>query len=109
MPWNVHQVAGLPAGVDEAYEVVKSRLRIQIAHYLADHSDAQISDIIAAVGSERGTVRSSLAALEALGVVTVSLPVGQREAQRVRYSLNRTRWMEMLIRVMTYLPAAPDE
>src|SRR5436305_1168903 len=45
MPWNVHQVAALPALVDEAFEVVKTRLRIQIAHYLADHPGAQIGEI----------------------------------------------------------------
>ncbi len=109
MPWNVHQVAALPGRVDEAYEVVSTRLRIQIAHYLADHPEAHIADIIAAVGSERGTIRSNLIALEKVGVVSASLAAGQREAQRVRYTLDRTRWMEMLIRVMTYLPAAPDE
>jgi len=107
MPWNVHQVAALPARVDEAYEVVSTRLRIQIAHYLADHPEAHMGDIIAAVGSERGTVRSNLSALEKVGVVSASMAVGQREAQRVRYSLDRTRWMELIIRVMTYLPAAP--
>ena len=54
-------------------------------------------------------MRANLTALEDVGVVIASLPVGQREAQRVRYSLDRTRWTEMLIRVLTYLPAAPDE
>lgn len=109
MPRNVHEVVALPALVDEAYEVVSTRLRIQIAHYLADHPDAHIGDIIAAVGSERGTIRSNLTALEKVGVVSASLAAGQREAQRVRYSLNRTLWTEMIIRVMTYLPAAPFE
>ncbi len=109
MSWNVHEVAALPAGVDEAYEVVKTRLRIQIAHYLADHPAARIGEIIDAVGSERATVRSNLSALEELGVVSVSLPAGQREAQRVLYTLNRARWIEMVIRVITYLPPAPDE
>lgn len=108
MPWTVHEIVALPALVDEAYEVVKTRLRIQIAHYLADHPAAHISDIIAAVGGERTTIRANLVALEELGVVSASLPVGQREAQRVCYSLDRTRWMEMIIRVMTYLPAAPN-
>lgn len=107
MSWNVHEVAALPAGVDEAYEVVKTRLRIQIAHYLADHPAARIGEIIDAVGSERATVRSNLSALEELGVVSVSLPAGQREAQRVLYTLNRARWIEMVIRVITYLPPAP--
>ena len=108
MPWNVHQVASLPAPVDEAFEVVKTRLRIQLAHYLADHPEARIGEIIDAVGSERATVRSNLHALEELGVVYASLPTGQRESQLVRYSLNRTRWTEMIIRVITYLPAAPN-
>jgi len=109
MPWNVHQVTTLPALVDEAYQVVQTRLRIQIAHYLADHPAARIGEIIEAVGSERATVRSNLSALEKLGVVSASLPAGEREAQLVRYTLDRTRWMEMIIRVMTYLPAAPDK
>lgn len=109
MPWKVHHVVALPASIDEALEVVKTGLRVQIAHYLANHPAARIGEIIGAVGGERATVRANLSALEELGVVAASLPAGQREAQRVLYSLNRTRWTEMIIRVITYLPAAPEE
>ena len=109
MPWNVHQVAALPPRLQQAHEVIKTPLRLQIAHYLADHPEARIGEILEAVGSERATVRVNLIVLEQLGVVIASLPPGQREAQHVRYSLDRTRWMEMLFRLMTYLPAAPDE
>ena len=37
MPWNVHQVTALPPRVEEAHEVIKTPLRLQIAHFLADH------------------------------------------------------------------------
>lgn len=108
MPWNVHQVTALPPRVEEAHEVIKTPLRLQIAHFLADHPKSRIGAIMDAVGSERATVRSNLATLEGLGVVVASLPAGERESMSVLYSLNRTVWTEMLIRVITYLPADPE-
>ena len=109
MPWNVHQVTALPPRVEEAHEVIKTPLRLQIAHFLADHPNSRIGAIMEAVGSERATVRSNLATLESLGVISASLPAGERESMTVLYSLNRTRWTEMIIRLITYLPAAPDD
>lgn len=109
MPWNVHQVTALPPRVEEAHEVIKTPLRLQIAHFLADHPGSRIGAIMEAVGSERATVRSNLATLESLGVISASLPAGERESMPVLYTLNRTRWTEMIIRVITYLPAAPDD
>ena len=109
MPWNVHQVTALPPRVEEAHEVIKTPLRLQIAHFLADHPKSRIGAIMDAVGSERATVRSNLATLESLGVISASLPAGERESMPVLYSLNRARWTEMIIRVITYLPAAPDD
>ena len=109
MPWNVHQVTALPPRVEEAHDVIKTPLRLQIAHFLADHPNSRIGAIMEAVGSERATVRSNLATLESLGVISASLPAGERESLPVLYSLNRTRWTEMIIRLITYLPAAPDD
>ena len=109
MPWNVHQVTALPPRVEEAHDVIKTPLRLQIAHFLADHPNSRIGAIMEAVGSERATVRSNLATLEGLGVISASLPAGERESLPVLYSLNRTRWTEMIIRLITYLPAAPDD
>ncbi len=99
----------MPRTIDEAYEVIKAPIRIQIAHFLADHPASRIGEILTAIGSERMTVRNHLEALEKVGIVIASVPAGERRALWVRYSLNRSRWTEMLIRIINYLPAQPEE
>jgi len=109
MSWTVHELVPMPRTIDEAYEVIKAPIRIQIAHFLADHPASRIGEILTAIGSERMTVRNHLEALEKVGIVIASVPAGERRALWVRYSLNHSRWTEMLIRIINYLPAQPQD
>jgi DNA-binding transcriptional ArsR family regulator len=109
MPRIVHETVPLPRLIDEAYEVVRAPIRILIAHYLAGHPAARIGEIIDAIGGERMTVRNHLEALEHVGIINASLPPGERKALPVRYSLDHGRWTGMLIRIINYLPAEPQD
>ena len=111
MPWVVHAVKPLPDRVAQAQEVLGHRLNILIGHFLAGHPASRMGAILEAVGSERATVRLHLQELEAVGVVTVDIdvPLGQRHGRFPRYSVNRDRWMEMGVRLISYLPAEPAE
>ncbi len=109
MPWVVHEVKPLPDRVAQAQEVVGHRLHLLIGHFLAGHPASRIGAIVEAVGSERATLQVYLQELEAAGVVTVDVPPGQRNGAPPRYSMNRDRWMEMCVRLISYLPAEPAE
>ncbi len=81
-------------------------VNILIGHFLAGHPNSRIGAILEAVGSERNTVRTHLQELEAAGVVTVDIPPGHRQGLSPRYSVNRQRWFEMGVRLISYLPSA---
>jgi len=106
MPWVVHEVVPLPDRVAQAQEVLGHRLNILIGHFLAGHPNSRMGAILEAVDSERAMVRIHLQELEAVGVVTVDVPP---RCTSPRYSVNRDRWMEMGVRLISYLPAEPAE
>lgn len=111
--WRVrytsHPYVAMAADVDEAYEIVRNSVRLQIAAHLVDHPDSQISEIVGAVGGQRHTLRSHLIELERVGVVTTSHQTGQRSGRWVTYSLNVERWNELYDRLRAYVIATKDD
>jgi DNA-binding transcriptional ArsR family regulator len=110
MPWVVHEVKPLPEKVAQAQQVLGHRLHILIGHFLAGHPASRLGAIIESVGGERTTIRAHLKELEAAGVVTVDVPPDQRAGRTAfRYSVDRDRWFELGVRLISYLPAEPAE
>jgi DNA-binding transcriptional ArsR family regulator len=110
MPWVVHEVKPLPEKVAQAQQVLGHRLHIVIGHFLAGHPASRLGAIIESVGGERTTIRAHLKELEAAGVVTVDVPPDQRAGRTgFRYSVDRDRWFELGVRLISYLPAEPAE
>ena len=65
-----------------------------------------MGDIIDEIGGERHMLQAHLAAMEKVGLIVVSVPGPAGTATRWReYSLNHSRWTELVIRLINYLPS----
>ncbi|RIJ77978.1 hypothetical protein D1871_04645 [Nakamurella silvestris] len=100
----VHPLIALPAVVAEAFELVRSETRIQLLNWLNSHPDSQVSDIVEGIGGQRVTTHKHLMALEAVGVVVASRPMGSRARQRVTYRVDVARCREFKAALLAYLP-----
>lgn len=108
MPYTSHPYVAMAADVEEAYEIVRNSVRLQIAAHLIEHPDSQIGEIVAAIGGQRHTVRLHLVDLERVGVVTISHQTGDRSGRRVNYSLDVKRWNQLYDQIRAYVIAAKD-
>lgn len=99
MAYDSHPYVAMAADVQEAYEIVRNPVRLQIAAHLLDHPDSSISELVSALGGQRYRMHSHLVELEQVGAVIASHPSGDRERRRVTYSLDRHRWAELLRRL----------
>lgn len=108
MRYTSHPYVAMASDVDEAYEIVRNSVRLQIAAYLIEHPDSQMSEIVAAVGGQRHTVRSHLVELERVRVVTTSHRTGERNGRWVTYSLDAQRWSELFDRLRASVIAATN-
>lgn len=99
MPNVSRTYVAMPADVQEAYEIVRSPVRLRIARHLAAHPDSQISDIVAAVGGQKTTIYEHLVQLERLGVVVPSHESGSRSRRWVTYSIDIGRWNQLVSRL----------
>lgn len=99
MPNVSRAYAAMPADVQEAYEIVRSPIRVHIARHLAANPQSQISELVAAIGGQRATMYEHLVQMERLGVVELSHDTGQRSRRWVTYSLNVERWNQLVHRL----------
>lgn len=74
--------------VEEAIDILGSRMRVAIIGYLRSNGAAPRGDIAAALGMVPGSVSNQLAVLLDAGLMETSPPAGQiRPGNRVRYSI----------------------
>lgn len=109
MSYASHPYVAMAADVEEAYEIVRNPVRLQIAVHLIKHPDSRIGEVVEAVGGQRHTIRTHLVELERIGVVTTSHDFGQRSGRRVTYSLDLARWNELYDRLRAFLVRAVEE
>lgn len=109
MSAKVYPVHPLPRPIQDALEAVKAPTRVLIAHHLASHPKSRMGDIVAQIGGERHTIQTHIAAMEKVGLVVVSIPGEASAVTRWReYTLNHSRWTELVIRLINYLPSDPE-
>jgi DNA-binding transcriptional ArsR family regulator len=106
MSAKVYPVHPLPPSIRDALEAVKSPTRVLIAHHLASHPKSRMGDIVKKIGGERHTIQAHISAMEKVGLVVVTIPGEASTVTRWReYTLNHTRWTELVIRLINYLPS----
>ena len=106
MAVTIYPVHDLPPSIQDALEAVKAPTRVLIAHHLASHPKSRMGDIVKKIGGERHAIQSHLTAMEKVGLVVVSIPGESQTATRWReYTLNHSRWTELVIRLINYLPS----
>jgi DNA-binding transcriptional ArsR family regulator len=109
MSAKVFPVHPLPPAIQDALEAVKAPTRVLIAHHLASHPRSRMGDIVKKIGGERHTIQAHISAMEKVGLVVVSRPGEASTLTRWReYTLNHTRWTELVIRLINYLPSDPE-
>lgn len=109
MAARIYPVHPLPRSIQDALEAVKAPTRVQIAHHLASNPKSRMGDIVARIGGERHAIQAHLSAMEKVGLVVVSIPGEVTTSTRWReYTLNQSRWTELVIRLINYLPSDED-
>jgi DNA-binding transcriptional ArsR family regulator len=106
MAARIYPLHPLPPPIQDALEAVKAPTRVQIAHHLASNPRSRMGDIVKQIGGERHAIQAHLSAMEKVGLVVVSIPGEATTSTRWReYTLNQSRWTELVIRLINYLPS----
>lgn len=92
----------LPTTVAEAWEAVRTEVRIKVVKWLYLHPGSTIPQVAEGLGADRSVVTRDLHALEALGAVTADLPAGERKRRKVHWTVNAPRWQELIDQIANF-------